>query len=78
MQEQFGIVKDKKFQKEAFMGLASIAIGDHEEKMKQADEIAEECKEVAHEDRCEQAILIGKCMVSFQKIWRDLLITSHI
>jgi hypothetical protein len=55
-------VKDNKFQKEAFMGLASIAIGEDEAKMKQADEIAEECKEVTHDDRCERAIMIGKCM----------------
>lgn len=39
-----------------------MAIGENEEKMKQAEEIAEECKDVTHEDRCEQAILIGKCM----------------
>lgn len=49
--EQFGLVKDGKFQKEAFVGLASMAVGEDEEKMKLVDEIAEECKETTHDDR---------------------------
>lgn len=62
MQEQFGIVQDNKFQKDVFLGLASIAIGENEDNLKKAEAIAEECKDVTHEDRCERAILIGKCM----------------
>ena len=38
------------------------AAGDDKKKLEQAEEIAEECKDVAHDDRCEQAIMIGKCM----------------
>lgn len=39
-----------------------MGIGEDEEKKKLVEEIAEECKTVTHEDRCEMAILIGKCM----------------
>lgn len=44
------------------MGLAAMGLGGKEEKMKKVEEIADECLVVAHEDRCEQAIMIGKCM----------------
>lgn len=55
-------VKEKKFSKEGFMSLAAMAAGDEKEKLKQAEEIADECKSVYHDDRCAQAIMIGKCM----------------
>jgi hypothetical protein len=44
------------------MSVASMAAGDDDKKLKQAEEIAEECKDKTHPDRCEQAIEIGKCM----------------
>jgi PBP/GOBP family len=44
------------------MSVASMAAGDDEKKLKQAEEIADECKTVSDPDRCEQAIKIGKCM----------------
>jgi hypothetical protein len=44
------------------MSVASMAAGDDDKKMKQVEEIAEECKDKTHADRCEQAIVIGKCM----------------
>lgn len=53
---------EKKFNKENFMGLAAMGLGGKEDKMKKVEEIADECQNVTHEDRCEQAILIGKCM----------------
>lgn len=39
-----------------------MAAGEDNDKLKKAEEIADECKTVSHTDRCEQAIKIGKCM----------------
>lgn len=50
------------FSKEGFMSVAGMAAGDDTEKLKAAEEIADTCKTVKHEHRCEQAVLIGKCM----------------
>lgn len=44
------------------MGLAAMGLAGKEDKMKKVEEIANECQDISHEDRCEQAILIGKCM----------------
>jgi hypothetical protein len=44
------------------MGLAAMGVGGDEEKMKKIEEVATECEKVTDEDRCEQAIKIGKCM----------------
>lgn len=55
-------VKETKFSKDGFMAVASMAAGDDKDKLKAAEEIADECKTVTNTDRCEQAIDIGKCM----------------
>lgn len=44
------------------MGLAAMGLGGKKDKMEKVEAIADECKDVTHEDRCEQAIMIGKCM----------------
>lgn len=44
------------------MVVAALAAGEDTDKQNAAKEIAEECKDTKHENRCEQAILIGKCM----------------
>lgn len=47
---------------EGFLVVAALAAGEDTDKQNAAKEIAEECKDTKHENRCEQAILIGKCM----------------
>lgn len=55
-------VQNGEFSKDGFMSVAGMAAGDDKDKLKAAEEIADTCKTVKHEHRCEQAILIGKCM----------------
>lgn len=42
--------------------MGSMATGGDEEMTKKLSEVADACESVTHADRCEQAILIGKCM----------------
>lgn len=44
------------------MSVVGMGVGDDKDKLKSAEEIADECKTVTDPDRCEQAIKIGKCM----------------
>ncbi|KAG5681356.1 hypothetical protein PVAND_010800 [Polypedilum vanderplanki] len=66
MGKQFGIIIDSKLSKEGFLSKAYFILTSDSDK-KKADEVAEECKTVTHDDRCEAADLIWKCMVEGAK-----------
>ncbi|XP_035902367.1 general odorant-binding protein 19d-like [Anopheles stephensi] len=62
MQEQFGISNGKAFQEDGFIEIAKMLMKGDESKIELAKEIAADCKEVAHDDRCELAVEIMKCL----------------
>lgn len=63
LQIQFGVMSEEgKFLRDGFMSLASMGAGEKEEKLKAAEEIADECSVISNEDLCEQAFLLAKCM----------------
>ncbi|XP_035776018.1 general odorant-binding protein 19d-like [Anopheles albimanus] len=62
MQEQFGVSDGKAFQPDGFVELSKMLMKGDEKKMVLAKEIAADCKDVAHEDRCELAVLIMNCL----------------
>ncbi|XP_055608604.1 general odorant-binding protein 19d-like [Uranotaenia lowii] len=64
MQEQFGISDGKQFQKEGFKQVGAMMFGKDEEKMKQVNEVAEECSGVKNDDRCNLAMDIENCLKS--------------
>ena len=64
LQEQFGLVDNGLFQKETYMGYAEMVYGNDDAKMKQVEEIADECLKDQYKDPdgCEYAYKIGHCM----------------
>lgn len=54
--------KPPEFSVEGYKAMMGMALGDDEEKNKIAAEIAEKCKSLTHEDHCEMAFLLAKCM----------------
>ncbi|KAG5681357.1 hypothetical protein PVAND_010801 [Polypedilum vanderplanki] len=62
LQEQYGVTQDGVYQKDTVKSLIEMMAGDDENKRAAAEDIAEECKSKTDSDKCEQAILIGKCL----------------
>nr|XP_019528891.2 general odorant-binding protein 19d-like [Aedes albopictus] len=61
-QQQFQVSDGKKFNKDGFMQLCGMMFGDDEEKMKTAEEVADECSSVENADRCQLSVDIKDCV----------------
>ncbi|KFB36232.1 hypothetical protein ZHAS_00003343 [Anopheles sinensis] len=62
MQEQFGVSNGKTFQVEGFLELSKVLMKGDDSKMETAKEIADDCKAMANDDRCELAVDILNCL----------------
>lgn len=62
----FQIILEKEkapvFSKEGYMGIVAMGVGDDEVKLKKVEKIADACESISHNDRCEFAMLVAKCM----------------
>jgi hypothetical protein len=61
MGKQYGLMKDDKINKSGFLSVVSMKLKEQAEKDK-AGEVADACKDVTDDERCESAYKIWKCV----------------